>query len=359
MIKDISALRDRSTEFLTKFVENCTVEEKIDAYYVSVEIHTHRLLFRKANEKKINRQDMILNSMYGTLINDWQYFRMANPEWFTQHHGDRIYMFYIPSRKPIMTSYKDDIVYVIDRIISGSGKELNQEDACSICGLTHADKFGISMKETLPKSDAYVTGDIIHKIRKDDSSWISDLLSEDASAYLLSSGQPEGYIVRMGKKYIYQATSSPQTERDANTERAQYEYLLMDFIRFWDELEDVDRFNTAGDYVKTVCALFNEYINNGEKYTHKIENNIDETSLEPPCLGTRFDMGLEYVPDITTRELCTEKVLYKNIFKVLLVNLKKQKKVQHCLLMNQDKVEQWNSIVKTIKNLTNNENPGV
>ena len=133
----------------------------------------------------------------------------------------------------------------------------------------------------------------------------------------------------------------------------------MDFIRFWDELEDVDRFNTAGDYVKTVCALFNEYINNGEKYTHKIENNIDETSLEPPCLGTRFDMGLEYVPDNTTRELCTEKVLYKNIFKVLLVNLKKPKKVQHCLLMNQDKVEQWNSIVKTIKNLTNNENPGV
>ena len=69
MIKDISALRDRSTEFLTRFVENCTVEEKIDAYYVSIEIHTHRLVFRKANNRKITRPDMILNAMYGTLVN--------------------------------------------------------------------------------------------------------------------------------------------------------------------------------------------------------------------------------------------------------------------------------------------------
>lgn len=359
MIKDISTLRDRSTEFLTRFVENCTIEEKIDAYYISVEIHTHRLAFRKANDRKISRQDMILNAMYGTLVNDWQYFRMANPEWFTEHHGDRIYMFFVPSRKPIMTEYKDDIVYVIDRIVSASGKELPQEDTFSICGLTHAEKFGISMKETLPKSDAFVTEDVIHKIRKDDRTWITDLLSDDASAYLLSSGQPEGYIVRMGHKYIFQTTFTPQTERGASTERAQYEYLLMDFIRFWEQLDDIDCFISGGDYVKTVCALFNDYIINDEKYTHKIENNIDENSLEPPCLGTRYDMGFEYIPDKTTREICSEKNLYKNIFKVLLVNLKKQKNIKHCLLMNQEKTEQWNNIVRTLKNLTSNENQDV
>ena len=356
MIKDISALRDRSTEFLTRFVENCTVEEKIDAYYVSIEIHTHRLVFRKANNRKITRPDMILNAMYGTLVNDWQYFRMANPEWFTKYHGARIYMFFIPSRCPIMTTYKDDIVYAVDRIVNASGKELSQEEVYSISGLTHAEKFGIAMKETLPKSDVFVTGDIIHKIRYNDQSWVTDLLADDAGGYLLAAGQPEGYIVRMGRKYIYQTTSSPQTERNVSTERAQYEYLLMDFIRFWESLDDIDRFISGSDYVKTVCALFNDYITTDERYTHKIENNIDEESLEPPCLGTRYEMGLEYVPDKTTREICSEKNLYKNIFKVLLVNLRKQKNVKHCLLMNQEKTEQWNDIVRTLKNLTSDEN---
>ena len=37
-------------------------------------------------------------------------------------------------------------------------------------------------------------------------------------------------------------------------------------------------------------------------------------------------------------------ILYENIFKILLVNLKRKKKIEHCVLMDKRSVEKWNDI---------------
>ena len=62
-------------------------------------------------------------------------------------------------------------------------------------------------------------------------------------------------------------------------------------------------------------------------------------------------MKYENIPDATTITLCKEKELYKNIFKVLLVNLRREKDLKHCLLLNKASVGQWNEIVKVISNV--------
>ena len=59
-------------------------------------------------------------------------------------------------------------------------------------------------------------------------------------------------------------------------------------------------------------------------------------------------------PNMKTVQLCKRSKLMENAFKVLLVNLQKEKKLQQCVLMNQHHVDRWNSIVKTLKIAVNN-----
>ena len=105
----------------------------------------------------------------------------------------------------------------------------------------------------------------------------------------------------------------------------------------------------VSSYTKTVCNLFNNYIINGEKQTHTIENNIDIKGIESPYIGARFDIGYEYIPDQVTKELCKESELYKNIFKVLLANLRKGKDETHCIFLTKKEVNDWNLMMKSIK----------
>ena len=165
---------------------------------------------------------------------------------------------------------------------------------------------------------------------------------------LWADGEPEGYVLKYGKKYIYQILLNKEP-RVVKSEKSQYEYLLLDFINFWNDEETSSLLDA--NYIKTVCNLFNSYIINREKVSGKIEANIDVNSIQSPCLGHRFDMKYENIPDATTIALCKEKELYKNIFKVLLVNLRREKDLKHCLLLNKASVGQWNEIVKVISNV--------
>ena len=79
MIKDISLLKDKSVSFIKEFINNCTVEEKIDAHYVIVEITSKQTItVKKANGKVVDRVDMILNNMWSQLVTDWNFIRLTN-----------------------------------------------------------------------------------------------------------------------------------------------------------------------------------------------------------------------------------------------------------------------------------------
>ena len=354
MIKNISELKKHSPEYIDKFLRCCYVREKIDAYYLSVEIRTKRLIFRKANKREVTREDMILNSMYGRLAKDWDFFRMANDEWFADHRGFIIYMFYLPCRKPVLTEYVSGTSYIIDRIEAPDGRIISGEETVAFCELSQTDKFGIKRLPVLKKTVHPDFDSLVERIKQDDMTWIDDFIDFQNSE-IFAAGVPEGYMFRYADKcimqYICNETGDDLSSRKGSAEKAQFEYLLMDFVHYWDSIDDLSRFVVSGDYVKTVCNMFNDYIENCERYTHKIEQNVDEQSLDVPCVGTRFDMGFDYIPDVTTRRLCQESTLYQKIFKILLVNLRREKKHELCVLMNKDKVKEWNVIVQTLKNL--------
>ena len=123
--------------------------------------------------------------------------------------------------------------------------------------------------------------------------------------------------------------------------------MLSNFIKYCKLHAYTDKITQS--YTKTVCNLFNDYIINNEKPTKFIENNIDIDSIENPNIGQKFDIGYEYIPDQVTKTLCQESELYKNIFKVLLANLRKGKDFTHCIYLTKKEVDEWNMIMKNIK----------
>ena len=123
--------------------------------------------------------------------------------------------------------------------------------------------------------------------------------------------------------------------------------MLCDFIQYCKNRAYSEKITPS--YTKTICNLFNDYIINWESKNNTIQKNINVESIESPNLGATFDMGYEYIPDPVTKELCKESELYKNIFKVLLANLRKGKDSRHCIYMNKKQVDEWNNIMKNIK----------
>jgi hypothetical protein len=303
----------------------------------------------------IQREDMILNSMYGRLAKDMQIFRMMNERWFFEHRGCSVYMFFVPCRKPILTEYMSGTNYIIDRIVLPDGTLLSEEETEEFCHLNSSEKFGIRRLRPLKKFDGADCDLFASRIKSGETDWIDDFI-DFSSSEIFAAGVPEGYIFRLGRKYVMQYVCEMQDgygakARVGSNEKSQFEFFLSDFASYWDSDESIEHNLVSNDYVKSVCNLFNGYITNREKPAHKIENNITETSLEPPCVGERFDIGYEYIPDATTKALCAEKTLYANIFKVLLANLRRKKNKDHTIFMNREKVEKWNEIVTTIGNM--------
>ena len=112
MIKDISKLKDKSLSFIKEFINNCTIEEKIDTHYVIIEITSKQnITIKKASGKIIDRVDMILNNIWGDIITDWNYIKLLNQDFFSKHVGYNISLFYFPSSKPLLTEYKPNIKY--------------------------------------------------------------------------------------------------------------------------------------------------------------------------------------------------------------------------------------------------------
>lgn len=347
MIKDISQIKNKSLNFIRNFINNCYIEEKIDTHYVIVEITSKQhITIKKASGKIIDRVDMILNNMWGQLVTDWNYIKLANKDLFSNHVGYVLHMFYFPNNKPLNTEYKDNIRYVIDRI-TFNDEIINTESFINKIQLK--DKFNIKVKKTLNKEKDL--NNIISDINLDNKNNIdyielfNKLINKDANIdIILAKGNPEGYIFKWNK-HLYQYIFN--IKEPINIEKTQYEFLLCDFIKYCKEKNYTDKI--LNNYTKTVCSLFNDYIINWESNTHTIENNIDINSIQAPNQGTNFDIGYEYIPDIITLNLCKQNELYKSIFKVLLANLRRGKDNKNCIYMNKKQVDDWNHIMKNIK----------
>ena len=341
MIKNIEKIKDKSVSYIRQFINNCTIEEKIDTHYVTVEITSKtNITVKKSSGKIIDRVDMILNSMWGQLVTDWNYIRLANKDLFESHIGYNISMFYFPNDMPLSTKYKPDIRYLIDRI---TFNDESQDVDVFINSLKMKDSFCIKAKRKLSKNLENINLKDINGDTKQTINYTKLFMDIIDRENLLAEKDPEGYILKSNGKLYQILLIRPEVNMPG---KSQYEYVLCDFINYCKHNRYQDKITT--NYVKTVCALFNDYIINWEQRKHNIENNVDINSIQPPTLGTLFDIGIEYIPDLITIKLCSNE-LYKSIFKILLANLKRGKDNKRCIYMNKQQVDSWNNIMKNIK----------
>mgnify|MGYP003291911829 FL=1 len=347
MINDIEKLKIRSSKYIKEFMQGCTIEEKIDTHYITIDIISRNaIVFKKANGNEIDRVDLILNSMWNKLFLDWNYLKLSNANWFSTHVGYTIKMFYFPCATPILTQYDENIRYIFDKVIY-NGHELNAEHILSDIKFPDVYKIDFKCFQNKIEDIESVYNANINKLLSGEKSFSEvfvSLINKDSK--LFASNEPEGYVFKYKNK-IYQLINSSDINRKIDKEKTSYEFLLSNFIKYCKLHAYTDKITQS--YTKTVCNLFNDYIINNEKPTKFIENNIDIDSIENPNIGQKFDIGYEYIPDQVTKTLCQESELYKNIFKVLLANLRKGKDFTHCIYLTKKEVDEWNVIMKNIK----------
>jgi hypothetical protein len=343
MIKTVEQIKDKPINFIKEFINNCSIEEKIDTHYIIIEITSKQhITIKKSSGKIIDRVDMILNNIWGDLVTDWNFIRILNQDLFNQFIGYNISMFYFPNNKPILTEYKP-IKYLIDRI-TFNDKNINPE--LFVNKIKLADKFNIKIKNKLNKNLNNISLNTITNVNKKEIDFTSlfDKIIDKDNNKIYALNKPEGFIFKWNKN-LYQLLYNKRNK--IIPEKTQYEYLLCDFINYCKTNNYEDKIQHS--YVKTVCTLFNDYIINWEEQYHNIKNNIDINSIKSPSYNDNFDISYEYIPDIITINLCKKDELYKSIFKVLLANLKNNKDYKKCIFMNNSQVDKWNKIIKNIK----------
>lgn len=347
MIKHINKLSSQSSRYIKDFIQGCSIEEKIDTHYISVEIISkNEIKIKKANGNEIDRVDLILNSMWNKLFLDWNYLKLSNKDWFDKHIGYTIKMFYFPCDTPLLTKYNSSTRYVFDNVVyNGTSYDPKQ----CLNGINFPDVYNVDYKCRLNKVDGAcdIYLNALKELSDGQEIQLSDVFTQivdKEKSKIFAVDEPEGYIFKFNSK-IYQIVKN--VNRKVEQEKSSYEFLLSDFIKYSKSHNYTDKIGQS--YTKTVCNLFNDYIINGEKKSHNVENNIEIGSIESPYLGEKFDIGYEYIPDQVTKTLCQESELYKNIFKVLLANLRKGKDFTHCIFMSKKEVDDWNTIMKSIK----------
>ena len=202
MIKNLNEIKKHTDKYISDFIKNCIIEEKIDTHYISVEIISkNEIKIRKANGNEIDRVDMILNSMWNPLSVDWNYLKLSNRMWFENHVGFTITMFYFPCTKPILTEYKPRLRYIFDRAIFNNTLYDIKE---VMSNMIFPNSYEIGYKKTLDKIDDVtpVISAVMAEKDEDLASIFMQLIKDPEEMYALNM-EPEGIIYKWNKK-IYQ-----------------------------------------------------------------------------------------------------------------------------------------------------------
>jgi len=346
MIKDIEKIKEHNVSYIRDFMMGCSIEEKIDTHYVTIEIVSKNdIRIKKANGNEIDRVDLILNSMWNNLFFDWNYLKVKNADWFNAHAGYTIKMFYFPCEKPLLTKYNPEYRYIFDRLIFND-QDLDIEYIMNDLIFPKVYKVAYKCQQKKVKDVESIYNEHIDNVMngKESAADMFMMMIDKEKSKLYAAENPEGYVFKYNGK-LYQSVKAEN--RKIEQEKSSYEFLLSDFIKFCKKNNYIDKI--VPSYTISVCNLFNDYIINNEKKTHYLENMINPDGIESPYLGEKFDIGYECIPDQLTKTLCKESVLYKNVFKVLIASLRRGKDFSHCIYMTKKEVDDWNNIMKSLK----------
>lgn len=344
MLKNISELKNKPKEYQKEFFEKCRIEEKIDAHYVSVSVESKfKLVFRKANGKIISQVDLILSTLYSSLIEDWNIIFINNREFFEKNIGMTVFMFYFPNYTPVSTDYSNFLNgkktgYLISNVVDRGNKQINKEYFLKNINCDKRQNVLIAVQHTLPRVNK-------RDVATDDLSVVD--MFEESALLNKSIDLSEGVILKY-KSDIYQYLfHEPYKKDDAESvSKTPFEYLLADIVAFYKSIKNVFQDYITNNYVTTICNIFNAYIGN-QVITSNITKEIEVEDIEVPS-SHKYSINLSYIPNIQTKLICSSNKMFENIFKVMLANMHKKKNFNYCVYLSKKQVEEWNDMVDTV-----------
>lgn len=357
MIKNLAKFIERPVSFQKNFLQNCTVYEKISAYYIHVKVTSKTTIkFYKSNNKEIDIVDIILNKMWQTPINDFTKMFLSSESFMEKSVGLTYSFFFFPVSKPINIEYDlenegGEYRYILDNIRMENGQIINIgyiKDFIEIDTEHLIREKGICLGNL---NITLTTKDLKTLIKEKDDSKLQDWIEKwiDSTHICAKGGLEncEGFVLKY-KDEVYQLSFTSSTEiQDSN--KLALEIFTHNFIEFVSQINFADCLST-NNYVSNVSNIF-------LKYCYWVQNNPDknlftyyhikESDLRAPTFGWYPGTYFELIPNKTVRELCQNNPLYDNIFKILLNGLQKEKRNnRNALIMTMEDVEVWNSLVK-------------
>lgn len=376
-IKNISALFELSNNNIKKFLTSCSISEKMNTHYVKISIISpNNIICLKGNNEVVTQTDIILNKMWRNYIEDWTLIK-NNPgfkEFAKRYIGCTLGLYYFPNHIPLGTEYefKGERCYIINKIYDNYNKaniSLNiafkeLKFYMGISGLVNPDgKYSIAQDNPL-YFDVIKLNEILDKISDTNTEEIiKDIKDAIVADFVYATDTKHVNYILKSDKHQYQLLDedAPDSKNIIDSkERTSYEFVLCDFMKFFHQHNMMSK--VRGSYRNIICYLFNEYITKFEAETHTLENNILPESIEPPHVG--YDHGDSindsvYVPNTLTRQLCNSSILYRNVFKLLLANLKVYKHKKYCVYMNDEQIGALNTIVHAIEIIKTDENNNI
>lgn len=346
----------------------------MNCHYVKVKINSpNNVVCCKSSGEPVTQTDIILNGMWRYFMEDWSYI-MNNPGFklfAKQYKGCILGIYYLPNHNPLGTEYDFPTkrCYIINQCYDtynqaelSLGMVFRYLNKCMGVGVTDIDGNYMIRPINELKFNSQKLSELCSSLdsKQLTDSDILDAIDLSDTSVIFAKDKKKLSLVLKRQNQCYQIMPDDATDSCLTTdykERASYEFVLCDFIKFFNERNMIKKLR--GSYRNIVCYLFNEYIIEWEKPTGYVMHNITPESITPPHVGYDHKDSIipTYVPNTLTLKLCNEHILYRNIFKLLLANLKVMKSPKYCVYMNNEQIGTLNTIVQAISIIQTDSTP--
>lgn len=352
-IKNFNGLTEKPVPYIRKFLETCSINEKISAFYFHVKIVSKNSVgLYRANHTAMLREDIILNSMWKTPAEDFNIILCSHPDFMNDYVGYTFSFFYMPVEQPLGVKYHSGFRYILSYVKDAQGhtdetketaerlvalSDLISDNGTVVCDETRS----ISQKKELDSILKH-TGNYDDYIDKLQSFVVNSLVDKS----LLHSDEPEGFILKSREGLWQIPMNEPEIVTEQPIGRISLEFFMHLFCEYLSQNDYAEHITNS--YVKSVCMIFIDFCNHIDMKSFDYYN-IKAENLASPTFGYYSGTCYELIPVRKVREMCTKSPMYDNMFKILLNGLRRRRKSGTGSVLLSDKdIEAWNKCSQLI-----------
>jgi len=344
-----------------------TIYEKLDMFYFNVLLTENNTTILKSNHHIIDKIDRIVNSTYST-INDFVESNInTNKKEIINKFGECIIgFFYCPVEKPVNIDYSSS--HLVNKFILGNIKSLLDNKKIEENGYLDIEYFKSDKYQVFP----YPEFGFIGKLESDTygkklfESYINNEISDQefikficdpSTLYLntdpyldkrtysgLNPNEIEGIILKTDKFSFQVLNNYDNSQFESKVDY--YDRLLKDFIN-WYVFSNIS-IDITKDYIDSVSQIFIEYVNN----SNFLKNyRYDANTLSPSINSYIADLDYSLINNDMVKVICKYNELYKNIYRILIHNLRYKKSPKESKFLKENDFKLWNELVDKINQI--------